>query len=125
MNNTTTKAKKIKTASLIALLAGGMAVGGMLYNSNSNNSPEQYSKKTEKEITDYSELSVEKLNFFIKHLDEFIEKTQKEIDSKELNPEERFEARRAYKEALEQRNMLQLELQKRQNTIVNSGNTVR
>lgn len=122
MNNTTTKAKKIKTASLIALLAGGMAVGGMLYNSNSNNSPEQYSKKTEKEITDYSELSVEKLNFFIKHLDEFIEKTQKEIDSKELNPEERFEARRAYKEALEQRNMLQLELQKRQNTIVNSGN---
>ena len=125
MNNTTTKAKKIKTASLIALLAGGMAVGGMLYNSNSNNSPEQYSKKTEKEITDYSELSVEKLNFFIKHLDEFIEKTQKEIDSKELNPEERFEARRAYKEALEQRNMLQLELQKRQNTIVISGNTVR
>lgn len=125
MNNTTTKAKKIKTASLIALLAGGMAVGGMLYNSNSNNSPEQYSKKTEKEITDYSELSVEKLNFFIKHLDEFIEKTQKEIDSKELNPEERFEARRAYKEALEQRNMLQLELQKRQNTIVNSGNAVR
>ena len=122
MNNTTTKAKKIKTASLIALLAGGMAVCGMLYNSNSNNSPEQYSKKTEKEITDYSELSVEKLNFFIKHLDEFIEKTQKEIDSKELNPEERFEARRAYKEALEQRNMLQLELQKRQNTIVNSGN---
>lgn len=125
MNNTMTKAKKIKTASLIALLAGGMAVGGMLYNSNSNNSPEQYSKKTEKEITDYSELSDEKLNFFIKHLDEFIEKTQKEIDSKELNPEERFEARRAYKEALEQRNMLQLELQKRQNTIVNSGNTVR
>ena len=125
MNNTTTKAKNIKTASLIALLAGGMAVGGMLYNSNSNNSPEQYSKKTEKEITDYSELSVEKLNFFIKHLDEFIEKTQKEIDSKELNPEERFEARRAYKEALEQRNMLQLELQKRQNTIVISGNTVR
>ena len=125
MNNTTTKAKKIKTASLIALLAGGMAVGGMLYNSNSNNSPEQYSKKTEKKITDYSELSDEKLNFFIKHLDEFIEKTQKEIDSKELNPEERFEARRAYKEALEQRNMLQLELQKRQNTIVNSGNTVR
>ena len=125
MNNTTTKAKKIKTASLIALLAGGMAVGGMLYNSNSNDSPEQYSKKTEKEITDYSELSVEKLNFFIKHLDEFIEKTQKEIDSKELNPEERFEARRAYKEALEQRNMLQLELQKRQNTIVISGNTVR
>ena len=119
---------KLKKAGLVALVASGIVVGGVVYNNNISSTKtksESDADKTEKEITDYSDLSVEKLEFFIKHLDNFLIETQKVIDSDTLNPEDRYYARIAYNNALEKRKILQRELEKRQNKTINFQDAVK
>ena len=67
-------------------------------------------------------MSETQLQDAIKECDVALERLQQTIDSEETNPEERFEARGAYKSISEQREQFQKrldKLQKSQKTIIN------
>ena len=103
MTNDTKKTSKLKTAGLITLLAGALAVGGITYHQYSN--PDEAQLK--KEI---SQMSVAQLEFAIKECDTALARLRTVIDAKETNPEERFEARRAVKSISEERELYQKRL---------------
>ncbi len=93
---------KIKIATL--LLASGLAVAaGVHYNKN------LYNNQFKKEISNMTETQ---LRDVIKECDTALEHLQKTIDADETNAEERFEARRAYKDITKKREQLQQRLDK-------------
>lgn len=109
------KANKFKIAGLITLLAAGGIIVGISYNKYSNS----YDVQLKKEI---SQMSESQLQDAIKECDVALERLQQTIDSDETNPEERFEARGAYKSISEQREQFQKrldKLQKSQKTTIN------
>lgn len=71
-----------------------------------------YEVKLKREI---AHLSDEELKSGIKECDTALYRLEKEIDSEETNPEERFEARDAYRSISEDRELYIRELQKRGN----------
>lgn len=97
---------KLKVVAMV--LAGGLAVaGGIQYN---------------KHLGEISQMSETQLQDAIKECDTALERLQRIIDADETNPEERFEARRAYKSISEQREQFQNrldKLQKNQTTTIN------
>ena len=101
------KANKFKIAGLITLLAAGGIIVGISYNKYSNS----YDVQLKKEI---SQMSESQLQDAIKECDVALERLQQTIDSDETNPEERFEARGAYKSISEQREQFQNRLDKLQ-----------
>lgn len=113
---TTKKAiNKFKIAGLITLLAASSVIGGIIYNEHSNS----YDVQLKKEI---SEMSVSQLQDAIKECDTALAHLQQTINSAETNPEERFEARGAYKSITKQRAEFQKRLDKikeQQNTTIN------
>ncbi len=141
------KVNKFKTGGLIALLLSGMAVGSFVYNNNKSNQTAQEPKKIEKEFKKHKDdvvsvqpaieqnydsfdnrlkeeirsMSEKELIRYIKDSDEVLAELQKTIDSDETNPEERFEARTAYREIKNTRDLMQTELNKRQNARMDAG----
>lgn len=105
------KKQKFKTAGLIALLAGGLAVGGIAYNKTAIVPEDETVKKTE---TTLSELSVETIEKRIEILTDHIRIFNKELETKDLNPEERFEIRQAITFAQNEIHKFQQELKRRQ-----------
>jgi hypothetical protein len=97
---------KLKVVTMV--LAGGLAVaGGIQYN---------------KHLGEISQMSETQLQDAIKECDTALERLQRIIDADKTNPEERFEARRAYKSISEQREQFQNrldKLQKNQTTTIN------
>ena len=115
MVTTKSKANKFKIAGLITLLAAGGIIAGISYNKYSNS----YDVQLKKEI---SQMSETQLQDAIKECDVALERLQQTIDSEETNPEERFEARGAYKSISEQSEQFQKrldKLQKSQKTTIN------
>lgn len=105
------KSKTLKTAGLITLLASVLTIGGITYNEYSKT----YEAQLRKEIANMPDSEIEK---FINECDTALERLQQTIDSDKSNPEERFEARRAYNSILKKRTEMQKELNSRQkNTI--------
>ena len=70
-----------------------------------------YEVKLKREI---AHLSDEELKSGIRECDTALYRLEKEIDSEETNPEERFEARNAYRSISEDRELYIRELQKRE-----------
>ncbi len=88
---TTNNKKKIGLLCSVALLVGAVALAAVFaYNHYSNS----YDVQLKKEI---SRMSESQLQDAIKECDIALERLQQTINSDETNPEERFEARRAYK----------------------------
>ena len=85
-----------KTNLVAALIAGGMAVGGVTYSQN----VETQDKTINKEQT---ELSIEQLEKLIQDCDTALANLQKTINSGKTNPEEIFYARTAFIKITEQR----------------------
>ena len=108
------KNKNLRTASLIALITGGLMAGGITYTQNTSSD-----KPADKEIVkNYQDLSTDKIEQHINECNTALEKLKKIIESEKTNPEERFEARRAYNSILKKRTEMQKELNSRQkNTI--------
>ena len=119
-----TKKQKFKTAGLIALLAGGLAVGGIAYNKTATVPEDETVKKTE---TTLSELSVETIEKRIEILTDHIRIFNKRLETKDLNPEERFEIRQAITFAQNEIHKFQQELKQRQDKMKKNVyfNTVR
>ena len=110
-----TTAKKFKTVGIAASFAGLMVVSGIAYHEYSNS----YNARLKKEI---SHMSVEQLESAIKECDTALIRLQKSIDSKETNPEERFEAYRARESITKHR----AEYQKQLNKIIKKqGKTIK
>ncbi len=105
------KKQKFKTVGLIALLAGGLAVGGIAYNKTATVPEDETVKKTE---TTLSELSVETIEKRIEILTDHIRIFNKWLETKDLNPEERFEIRQAITFAQNEIHKFQQELKQRQ-----------
>lgn len=106
---------KFKIAGLIALLTASGIIAGISYNKYSNS----YDVQLKKEI---SQMSESQLQDAIKECDIALERLQQTIDAHETNPEERFEARSAYKSISEQREQFQQRLddiQKSKKTTIN------
>ena len=89
MKKNNTMARKFKAAGLITLVVGGMAVAGMTYNKQSKS----YDVQLKKEL---SKMSVDQLKAGIKECDIALNRLYKEINSKEIAPEDQFYAKRAY-----------------------------
>lgn len=106
----TTK-QNFKTTGLVALLAGGLAVGGIVYNKTSGTPKDDNVKKTE---TTLSDLSVETIESHITILSDQIEIHKKQLVTKDLNPEERFKIRQTITATKNKIYKLQQELNKRQ-----------
>jgi Na+/phosphate symporter len=104
MKNKTTKLKK---AGIIALIISSLAAIGITYN-NSIKNPDKRPDKMFK----YEEMTVEQMEKYLEQTDTVLARLQKVIDSKDTNPEERFEARRMYKSLNQQRQEMQKELDK-------------
>ena len=119
-----TKKQKFKTAGLIALLAGGLAVGGIACNKTASVPEDETVKKTE---TTLSELSVETIEKRIEILTDHIRIFNKRLETKDLNPEERFEIRQAITFAQNEIHKFQQELKQRQDKMKKNVyfNTVR
>ncbi len=96
---------KLKVAT--ALLAGGLVVAcGIEYGKYSNS----YEAQIKKEISNMSEAQ---LKDKIEDCDKALNSLQKTIDSKETNPEKRFEARIAYKDIYARREQYKQQLEKK------------
>ena len=93
-------------AVLNVLMAVLMVGGKMLYDS-----VDWYKMPFKREI---AHLSDDELMLGIRECDTALYWLEKEIDSEETTPEERFEARRGYKSISEQREILIRELKKRE-----------
>lgn len=106
-----TKKQKFKIAGLIALLAGGLAVSGIACNKTATVPEDETVKKTE---TTLSELSVETIEKRIEVLTDHIRILNKRLETKDLNPEERFEIRQAITFAQDEIHKFQQELKQRQ-----------
>ena len=105
-----TKINKLKTAGLIAVLAGALVAGGVAYKEYTKS----YDAQLKKEISNMTDKEIEN---FINECDIALEHLQKTIDSDKTNPEQKFEARRAYKSILKQREDMQKTLSRRQKSI--------
>jgi hypothetical protein len=106
---------KFKIAGLIALLTAGGIIAGISYNKDSNS----YDVQLKKEISHMSELQLQDA---IKECDIAMERLQQIINADETNPEERFEARGAYRSISAHRAQFQErldEIKGRQGTIIN------
>jgi len=104
---------KLKVATMV--LAGGLAVTGCDQYKESVNT---YDKQLNKEISAMTETQ---LQDDIQECDIALGRLQQTIDAEKTNPEERFEARRAYKSISQKRELLQKRLDKikaAQNTTV-------
>lgn len=115
MSTTKSKANKFKIAGLIALLTVGGIIAGISHNKHSDS----YDNQLKKEISHMSETQLQDA---IKECDIALERLQQTIDADETNPEERFEAREAYKSISEQREQFQQRLddiQKSKKTTIN------
>lgn len=110
-----TKATKLKIAGITALVAGVLAAGGIAYN-NFANSEKDSDKKLE---INTSKLTVKQMQDFIHESDIALARLQGVIDSDTANPEEKFEARRAYNSISADRDKMLDELQKRQQKTIN------
>ena len=98
------KHTKLTIATIV--LAGGLAVaGGIQYLEQSNS----YDAQLKKEI---SHMDEPQLRNNIKECDIALERLRQKIDSKETNPEERFEASRAFHSITQERKLLQEQLDK-------------
>lgn len=106
-----TKATKLKIAGITALVAGVLAAGGIAY-SNFTNSDKKLEINT-------SKLTVKQMQDFIHESDIALARLQGVIDSDTANPEEKFEARRAYNSISADRDKMLDELQKRQQKTIN------
>ena len=106
-----TKKQKFKIAGLIALLAGGLAAGGIAYNKTATVPEDETVKKTE---TTLSDLSVETIETRIEFLTDQIRLFNKQLETKGLNPEERFEIRQAITFSKNEIHKFQQELKQRQ-----------
>lgn len=102
------KQTKLKVATMV--LAGGLAVAaGIRYNEHLDS----YDNQFKKEVSNMSETQ---LKNSIKECDIALERLQQIMDADETNPEERFEARNAYKSISERRAQFQNRLDKLQKT---------
>ena len=110
-----TKATKLKIAGITALVAGVLAAGGIAYN-NFANSEKDSDKKLE---INTSKLTVKQMQDVIHESDIALARLQGVIDSDTANPEEKFEARRAYNSISADRDKMLDELQKRQQKTIN------
>ena len=105
------KKQKFKTTGLIALLAGGLAVGGIAYNKTATAPEDETVKKTE---TTLSELSVETIEKRIEILTDHIRIFNKRLEKEDLDSEEHFEIRRAITFTRSEIHKFQQELKQRQ-----------
>lgn len=112
---------KLKTAGAIALIVGGLIAGGMALNGTDGlETPEK--QKNEKVDSD---LSVGQYETLIKEADIALERLSGIIESDSVTPEERFEARIAYKNIVAERENLQKRLNTKlqnQQSILQMGN---
>lgn len=92
---------KLKVATMV--LAGGLAVAGGIQHKY-NKHLDSYDNQLKKEI---SHMSESQLQDAIKECDIAMERLQQIINADETNPEERFEARGAYKSISAQRAQFQ------------------
>lgn len=105
------KKQKFKTTGLIALLAGGLAVGGIAYNKTATVPEDETVKKTE---TTLSELSVETIEKRIEILTDHIRIFNKRLEKEDLDSEESFEIVQAITFAQNEIHKFQQELKQRQ-----------
>lgn len=105
--------KNFKTAGLIALLAG-LTVGGIAYNKTADTSEDKKIKKVEATLSDSS---VEAIETHIKILEKHITVLKKQLETEDLNPEERFEIRQAITFAKNEIDNLQQQQKKAKNTV--------
>lgn len=98
---TTNNKNKIIVLCSVALLAGAVALAAIFAY---NHRPNSYETQLKKEI---SQMPEEQLQDAIKECDIALERLQQTIDAEETNPEERFEARGAYKSISEERGLFQ------------------
>ena len=101
----TTKAKKLKIAGAVVLIAGGMAIGELAYNQYSKS----YDVRFKKEV---AEMSEKQLKDAIKRCDDVLISLEETIKSVDINPEERFNARRAQEGIIKRRAEYQKRLDK-------------
>ena len=106
MTKTTSKAKKFKTAGLMAIVAGGLAIAGLVYNNTTNNYEMMFKKEVKANMT------AKDLEVAIKECDIALNRLHDTIESDETNPEERFQARRAYNDIMKERKIYQDRLKK-------------
>lgn len=104
---------KNKIISLIVLTVIGLAIGGVVCNKAVYTLEDETVKKTE---TTLSELSVETIEKSIEILTDHIRIFNKRLETKGLNPEERFEIGQAITFAQNEIYELQQELKRRCNT---------
>ncbi len=104
---------KNKIIILIVLTVIGLAIGGVVCNKAVYTLEDETVKKTE---TTLSELSVETIEKSIEILTDHIRFFNKQLETKGLDPEERFGIRQAITEARNEICELQQELERRRNT---------
>ena len=100
----TKKASKLKTIAGLVTILAGITAGGIAYNATK--------EKTADKQKEQSAVTVQQLEDRIEHIDDTMQKLQAIIDSKDTDPEERFEAYRMYHALLEKRNEIQAQLDK-------------
>ena len=104
---------KNKIISLIVLTVIGLAIGGVVCNKAVYTLEDETVKKTE---TTLSELSVETIEKRIEFLTDQIRLFNKQLETKGLDPEERFEIRQAITFSKNEIHKFQQELKRRRNT---------
>lgn len=104
---------KNKIIILIVLTVIGLAIGGVVCNKAVYTLEDETVKKNE---TALSELSVETIEKRIEILADHIRMFNKELETKDLNPEEHFEIRQAITFAQNEIHKFQQELKQRRNT---------
>ena len=103
------KMDKFKKFSLIALVTGGLVAGGVLLSQRQEKASKEPAENKEQNVVS---LSTEQIQKFIKESDEVLKQLKATIESNDSGPEERFEARRAYRNISEERAQLQKLLDK-------------
>ena len=90
------KLKKLKIAGLTALVAGGVAASVVLTKQSANQTETETNTVVQEEV-----LSIPEMEKRIVEMNNYLEKLQHKIDSKDTDPETRFYARQAYAETEE------------------------
>lgn len=95
------KSNKFKWAGLVTLITGGLVAGSVSF-TNKTSTPDE----AKQEVTADTTMSIEQIEWLIQQTDATMTTLKKKIDSEKTNPEERFEARRAYQEIASNRDTL-------------------
>lgn len=91
------KSNKFKWAGLVTLITGGLVASSVSF-TNKTSTPQV--------VTADTTMSIEQIEWLIQQTDATMATLKKKIDSEKTNPEERFEAHRAYQEIASNRDTL-------------------